>query len=365
MKRIKYLAMVVIVLIAQSAYAQNNCNCRELPISGGENITMDLDDLLSDPEVRICFDKVEPFNHITGTQRFLNVAYDGDLTLSGNQQLSIRNYMKLHVTGTITMIDNASIVGENYGGSIINQLTPGATTISILNGDVNGTVIRDVQLTAQNTNPETGVIDANNPQIQDVTGIELINSPTDPGNLTPTNAEINSVSFNGLRTGIIVDTHGNSFFDLEFFNVATWGDCFPALTAVGTRGTAILLNSNNNEFINIFHGRSEGAVTIWLGTDASHNELLNISVEQEGPQCDAAFGDPAILVPAGFAGENNDIIENFNGATYRGSFCLLCADNFSAYLDEVFIPRDDACSEPPFNITGCRGSESNSANSCR
>lgn len=321
---------IFFLLICISVKAQSNCNCREIQLTAGQNvdITWAIDVMLNDPNVRICFDKDD--------QLRAHATYNGDMTLSNNQILSIRNYMTLHVSGSIILNDNASIIGENHGSSRINQLNDGATTI--VTGS--STIIRDIQIRADR-HPVT------KERPTDVTGINVTEETT--------NSEISSVTFRDIETGMIVDGDGNNFYDLQFFNVATdASDCDPD----NDDGAAIFLHGDSNSFVNLFHSRSPGAVTVWWGYSASNNELINISVEQEAnPNCtQRGFSDPAIVIP-GYVEEKqpylsgNSMIENFNGAGIvfenpvleeLGASCAdFCLFNYSAYMSEVIC--DSPC----------------------
>ncbi len=177
---------------------------------------------------------------------------------------------------------------------------------------------------------------------QNATGVTINNNSE--GN------EFSSVNIEHLKVGIMVNSNGNTFEDLQFMHVGLTQAHIYALedpNCIGsdcprqsgcdeddvcaghgslTQGAGIWIeNADNNKIINVFHSQSPGAITILFNEVCNGNEAIGISVEQELSVC----ASPAIYADGtAWGSENNYIVDNYNGAWVPpGTKAILCPNN--------------------------------------
>lgn len=218
------------------------------------------------------------------------VTLDCEITIGDDQELLIPNNTEISLTGNgkITLNGNGKITGEQINGSKITNETSGVT-INLT--DCMGCKISNLNVTGgENATGKDGItIDENS-----------------SGN------EIDNVKIDRLENGILIKSDGNFFTDIQFERVGGNTECDPRL---GPLNYGIKIeNSNSNEFTNILHTKSPGAITLWLNEECDENIASNITVEQEGSDCPKLpiGGDPSLFVDSDDS-SGNFIITNFNG----------------------------------------------------
>lgn len=292
----------------------------QIVVDNGEDICDKLKSALASPGF-ICFVKSDP-----NISEFYDLYLDNcdELPSIGTgTELRIPGLTILHLSDTELILEgDGKLTGENYftsriviedceeeGGEIEGQ---GSCSAVVLNNCM-GCEVSDLTFTSATEEGELGV------QIDE-----------DSEDNT-----FNSVKFEELKNGLLVEGDNNNFYDLQFFNVATDFDC----TADDNDEYGIkLVSSNSNEFINILHTRSPGATTVLFDGVCNNNTLISVSVEQEQESNLPMCTEKAIYINSTDC-TGNVITTNYNDAsTYIKSGStndenIICGQNSISDLD--------------------------------
>lgn len=324
--------LLITTLFFSYASAQNtNCtDCYEMQVVDQQNITTELQYALSMGN-KICFWNSSGIKDIT-------VILDENIELHETQSLFIQNKINIDLVDCkIKLHDNARISGENHNGSKITKSTPG-TAINMI--DCDGCSISDVAILGDNEDNPNG----------EFTALEIDEDTQ--------NSEVSSVNFMDLDRGLDIRGSGNKFNDLLFIHVAGSDECEPEPSS-DLHYAIRLLNSNSNNFQNIFHRESPGAVTYFLWGNCNENSMINLSVEQEQSECSS---DPSVLISMPNISQNNTILANLNGGGYligmesnsHHTLCTFCIENTFNFVE---LGGHIAAQCP--GLLTCQGSESN------
>jgi len=234
----------------------------------------------------------------------VNISTDQELRIPANVNIILRNGKSFNMSGA------GRITGEHVGTSTItigpDDNLDSEELVAIDMENCTGCEVSNVTITKSN-NEDNG------------TGIVV--DETSSGN------EISSVKFENIESGILVRGSANTFNDLEFFQLGTDSlDCDPVnnenILAIKMEG------ASQNEFVNVLHTRSPGAVTFWIEGLSNDNTILNVSVEQENSHCTILL-DPSIYIENP-AITGNIITTNLNHGTVivnNNQTELLCGQN--------------------------------------